>query len=656
MILLQTNQISKSFATDLILSNISIEVQSGERVALVGRNGAGKSTLLKIIAGAMSADSGDIIIPKDKTMGYLPQNATLNSNKSIYDELLTVFQPLLTMEKKLRKMEEDMASPDLIENQTEYNQLLKSYDQLQVSFKDQGGYSYQSDIQSVLTGLNFQSYRQDTPISSLSGGQKTRLALGKLLLIQPDILILDEPTNHLDIETLQWLENYLQRYKGSILIVSHDRYFLDKVVTKVYEISHHKAIKYTGNYSRYLVLKEAEYERELKNYEKQQKEVAKLNDFIQKNIVRASTTKRAQSRRKQLEKMDLMEHPQGDLKSARFSFQTKTQSGHDVLSVSDLKIGYQANNPLMSNLNFMITRGESVALVGPNGIGKSTLLKAIVGTQTRLSGHVTLGSQVSIGYYDQEQAKLTSNKDVLHELWDEYPLTPEKDIRTVLGNFLFSGDDVLKLVSQLSGGEKARLALAKLMMKKDNLLVLDEPTNHLDIDSKEVLETALINYPGTILFVSHDRFFINNIATRVLELSKEDGITNYLGDYDYYLEKKEEMQAISLLEENEHVRDTKPSKEDSNQTDGKAQFLKDKERKKKERQLERKIEQLEETIQDLEIRIEENEAALLTPEVFNDTKRAKEIHESTVQDKDKLEKYIHEWEQVQQEYDNLSSE
>ncbi|TCP19723.1 ATP-binding cassette subfamily F protein 3 [Scopulibacillus darangshiensis] len=648
MILLQTNKIRKAFAADLILSNISIEVQAQERVALVGRNGAGKSTLLKIIAGEITADSGDIIKPKETTVGYLAQNTSLVTDRSIYAEMLSVFQPLINMEKNLRKMEEKMAAPEAFPDKESYQRLLKDYDGLQIAYKESGGYTYQAEIRSVLNGLNFGNYPDDTPITNLSGGQKTRLALGRLLLTKPDLLILDEPTNHLDIDTLTWLENYLLHYPGAILIVSHDRYFLDKVVTKVYEISRTTATKYTGNYTHFLELKAEAFEQELKSYEKQQKEIAKLNEFIQKNIVRASTTKRAQSRRKRLEKMDVLDKPSSDEKSARFSFAINKQSGYDVLSVNHLAIGYQSQDPIMRDLNFALTRGESVALVGPNGIGKSTLLKAIAGASTKLEGYASLGTNVTIGYYDQEQARLTSNKTVLNELWDDFPLKDEKDIRTVLGNFLFSGDDVLKIVSQLSGGEKARLALAKLMMQKDNFLILDEPTNHLDLDSKEILESALIDYPGTILFVSHDRYFINNIAARVIELSTE-GLTNYLGDYDYYLEKKEEQAAIDALE-NKKQEESAPSKPSG----GKEQFEKEKERKKRERHMARTIQKLEEDIAELEEAIDRDQAALVDPQVYHDSKKMNEIHQRMTANKEKLDQFVDKWEKNQLEYDHIA--
>lgn len=533
MMILQVNQLSKSFGADTILTNIKLEVRSRDRIAVVGRNGAGKSTLLKIIAGKLSYEKGDIIKPKDLTMGYLDQHSGLDSKLTLKEELLSVFDFLKKMEKEMRAIEEKMAQagPDKLES------LMKTYDRLQQEFKDKGGYQYEAEVRSVMHGLGFAGFDDSVRVQDLSGGQKTRLALGKMLLTKPDLLILDEPTNHLDIDTLTWLEQYLQSYSGAILIVSHDRYFLDKVVTQVYEITRSQSKKYIGNYSSYLQLKAEQLERETKLYEKQQDEIAKLQDFVDRNLARASTTKRAQSRRKQLERMEIMDKPLGDEKSASFRFEITRQSGNDVLRVEDLTVSYQDQPPLLRSLDFRITRGESVALVGPNGIGKSTLLKALIQKLQPVSGTIATGSHVSIGYYDQEQAELTSSKRVLDELWDDYPEMNEKDIRTCLGNFLFSGEDVLKPVHALSGGEKARLALAKLMLQKANFLILDEPTNHLDLDSKEVLENALIDYPGTILFVSHDRYFINRIATKVLELSR-DKAEEYLGDYDYYTEKK----------------------------------------------------------------------------------------------------------------------
>ncbi|MGN4708906.1 ABC-F family ATP-binding cassette domain-containing protein [Bacillus cereus group sp. MYBK194-1] len=639
MILLQVNALSKLYGAETILANIKLEVQTKDRIALVGRNGAGKSTLLKIIAGELSHDGGEIIKPKDVSIGYLAQNTGLETSLTIWDEMLTVFTHLQQMETKLRRLEQEMGKEENFSNEATYERLLADYDQLQLNYKDQGGYQYEADIRSILSGLGFPVETHQTTISTLSGGQKTRLALGKLLLTKPDLLILDEPTNHLDIETLTWLEQYLQGYPGAILIVSHDRYFLDKLVTQVYEISNKESRRFVGNYSKYLDLKSALYEQEMKRYEKQQDEIAKLEDFVQKNIARASTTKRAQSRRKQLDRMELLTRPLGDSKSASFHFDIEKQSGNDVLQVNDATIGYD-ENPIIEHVTMRLTRGDSIALVGPNGIGKSTLLKSIVNKLPLLNGDVSFGSNVSVGYYDQEQANLTSSKRVLNELWDEYPLQPEKEIRTILGNFLFTGDDVLKPVSSLSGGQKARLALAKLMMQKSNLLILDEPTNHLDLNSKEILENALIDYPGTLLFVSHDRYFINRVTTTVVELSTE-GAQEYLGDYDYYVEKKNEMIERAELEQQES--DIPVQKVVAQE---KLNYLEEKERKKLERQRTRKIEELEQSILELEEEIATLEDQLCLPEIYADYEKASEITTKKQTLQEQLETCMAEWEEL----------
>ncbi|HGH7183206.1 ABC-F family ATP-binding cassette domain-containing protein [Bacillus luti] len=639
MILLQVNGLSKLYGAETILANIKLEVQTKDRIALVGRNGAGKSTLLKIIAGELSHDGGEIIKPKDVSMGYLAQNTGLETSLTIWDEMLTVFTHLQQMETKLRRLEQEMGKEENFSNAAIYEKLLADYDQLQLDYKDKGGYQYEADIRSILSGLGFPVETHQTTISTLSGGQKTRLALGKLLLTKPDLLILDEPTNHLDIETLTWLEQYLQGYPGAILIVSHDRYFLDKLVTQVYEISNKESRRFVGNYSKYLDLKSALYEQEMKRYEKQQDEIAKLEDFVQKNIARASTTKRAQSRRKQLDRMELLTRPLGDSKSASFHFDIEKQSGNDVLQVKDATIGYDAD-PIIEHVTMRLTRGDSVALVGPNGIGKSTLLKSIVNKLPLLNGDVSFGSNVSVGYYDQEQANLTSSKRVLNELWDEYPLQPEKEIRTILGNFLFTGDDVLKPVSSLSGGQKARLALAKLMMQKSNLLILDEPTNHLDLNSKEILENALIDYPGTLLFVSHDRYFINRVTTTVVELSTE-GAQEYLGDYDYYVEKKNEMIERAELEQEEN--DVPVQKVVAQE---KLNYLEEKERKKLERQRTRKIEELEQSIVEFEEEIATLEDQLCLPEIYADYEKASEITTKKQTLQEQLEACMAEWEEL----------
>ncbi|WP_010291032.1 ABC-F family ATP-binding cassette domain-containing protein [Kurthia massiliensis] len=649
MIVLQVNQLYKSYIADEILSGVKLEVQHRDRVALVGRNGAGKSTLLKIIAGQLSYDSGDIIMPKDIRLGYLDQHAGIDSDLTVWEEMMTIFEPLKALEKQMRTLEQQMADPAVYNDAEKYAKIMADYDQLQHDFKARGGYQYEADTRGVLHGMQFPREMFDQKITSLSGGQRTRLALAKLLLSKPELLILDEPTNHLDIETLSWLEAYLKNYDGAILIVSHDRYFLDQVVSIVYEVSRHHVTKFTGNYSDYLDQKAKNYELDLKRYEKEQSEKAKLEQFVEKNIARASTTKMAQSRRKMLERREWMDSPAGDEKSATLTFEIERQSGNDVLSVDDLAIGY-SDKVISENIQLREYREDRIALVGPNGVGKSTLLKTIVGDQPKLAGTVRFGTNVQIGYYDQELAKLTSNRTVLKEIWDEWPLMNEKDVRSVLGRFLFSGDDVEKIVSDLSGGEKARLALAKLMLEKNNFLVLDEPTNHLDLDSKEVLENALIDYQGTLLFVSHDRYFINRIATKVVELS-HDGTFEYLGDYDYYLEKKQELKEIALEKAAEAEALTKKSAPSKEKKVTNTSI--DKEAKKKERSIRRKVEAIEEQMMSFDTQITDLEAQLCDPEVFSDHEKAFDIQtqlDTLKVEKDELEM---EWLDLNEQLENL---
>ena len=644
MIVLQVNQLTKSFIADEILTNVKLEVQHRDRVALVGRNGAGKSTLLKIIAGQLSYDSGDIIIPKDVRIGYLEQHAGLNSTQTIWEEMMTIFEPLRAKEQQLRSLEHQMASPEVYNNAERYAQIMAEYDQLQHDFKDIGGYQYEADTRSVLHGMQFFEADYQKPITSLSGGQRTRLALAKLLLSKPDLLILDEPTNHLDIATLQWLESYLKGYEGAILIVSHDRYFLDQIVTIVYEVSRQHVTKYTGNYSTYLQEKAKNFERDVKMYERQQDEKARLEMFIQKNIARASTTKMAQSRRKMLANMDFMDAPDGDEKSASFGFGIERQSGNDVLAIDDLCIGY-GEKIVAQHITMRVFREDSIALVGPNGVGKSTLLKTIVNDLQQDTGTIRYGTNVKIGYYDQEQAKLSSTKSVLHELWDEWPLMNEGEIRSVLGQFLFSGADVDKIVNDLSGGEKARLALAKLMLEKANFLILDEPTNHLDLDSKEILENALLDYPGTLLFVSHDRYFINRIATKVIELSPNNAF-EYLGDYDYYVEKKQELAELAAMKQ--------ASLPQTKQVTPVPSTKIDKEAKKRERQIRRAIEELEGTLLNETTEIERLETQLCEPEVFADHQKVAEIQKALDSVKATHEEHEMTWLELQEQLEEIA--
>lgn len=634
MIIMQVNELSKLFGATEVLHNIKLEIQDKDRIAIVGRNGAGKSTLLKIMADELSYDGGDIYKRRDLTIGYLPQHTTLESSKTIWEEMMEVFSHLTEQERELRRLEEKMQ--DASSNDEE---LLQTYDRLQQAFHTGGGYQYEAEIKAVLTGLDFHNYSYDTPINELSGGQKTRLALGKLLLQKPGLLILDEPTNHLDIETLGWLEGYLANYPGAIVIVSHDRYFLDKTVSIIYEITRHRSKKYHGTYSQFLEQKRKDYEKELKAFEQQQAEIAKTEDFIQRNIARASTTKRAQSRRNQLEKMVKLDRPLGDESSANFSFEIDRRSGNDVLKATDLTFRYEdEESPLFSNVNFHMNRGERIALVGPNGIGKSTLLKVILGRLKQAKGEIQLGTNVQMGYYDQEQADLTSNKTVLAELWDDYPMVDEKDIRRVLGNFLFTGDDVLQHVYSLSGGEKARLALSKLMMQKANLLILDEPTNHLDIDSKEMLEAALLNFPGTIIFVSHDRYFINKIADQVLEM-QTDGITTYLGNYDYYVTKKSE--------EEEREKILNPTVEVKVENNNQRSFQEEKAFQREKRRVEREIAKIITEIDEYEASLAALENELTKPEVFQDHEKSLELSNEADEIRENIDQLMDRWIELQ---------
>ncbi|API88674.1 multidrug ABC transporter ATP-binding protein [Marinilactibacillus sp. 15R] len=653
MILLQTQKIARHFGAEVLFNDVTLEIKDNARVGLVGRNGAGKSTLLHIISGQEEPDAGRVNKKKDITLGFLDQHTGLESNKTIWEEMLAIFEPVIQIEKEMREIEYQMSSPDLLSDKEYYQELLKKYDSLQESFKQLNGYGYESEIRSVLHGFRFYESDFSTPVSQLSGGQKTRLALARLLLEKKDLLILDEPTNHLDIETLSWLEKYLQNYTGALLIVSHDRYFLDKVINEVYEVSNKKVQHFTGNYSNYLKLKAELIQKMWKEYEKQQKEIEKTEDFINRNLVRASTTKRAQSRRKMLDKMDKIDKPQGDEKSAHFSFHTERESGGVVLQTEDLAIGY--SHPLASHIDMDIRKTDAIALVGPNGVGKTTLLKTIVGQLPKLSGTIQLGTKVDLGYYDQEQSLLHSNKTVLNELWDEHPSIPEQSIRTLLGSFLFSGDDVEKSITALSGGEKARVALAKLAMEKNNFLILDEPTNHLDIDSKEVLENALIDFEGTLLFVSHDRYFINRMATKVIEIST-DGLSLYLGDYDYYLQKKEELEELARLKTEEETQDNTTTEEISLPQDQGMNRAQQKIRQREIRRLNRSIADLEERMQKSEAELDSIQIKLSDPSVYDQPEEAvalSEKHDNLQAEQDLL---LEEWENLNLELETYEKD
>ncbi|TWT16367.1 ABC-F family ATP-binding cassette domain-containing protein [Streptococcus sp. sy010] len=586
MIILQANKVERSFAGEVLFQNINLQIDERDRIALVGRNGAGKSTLLKILVGQESATSGEISCKRDLSLSYLAQNTQFNAKGTIFEEMLAVFADLRQQEKSLRHMEEQMSE---LTGQA-LQDLMTSYDSLAEDFRVKGGFTYESDLKAMLNGFKFDQSMWDMPVSDLSGGQKTRLALARMLLEKPELLVLDEPTNHLDIETVAWLENYLTNYQGALLIVSHDRYFLDKVATKTADLRPNGLDMYVGNYSKFMDLKAEKLATEQKNFDKQSKEIAKLEDFVKRNIARASTTKRAQSRRKQLEKMERLDKPENHQDSANMTFQIDKVSGNQVLNLDQVAIGYD-QEILAQEISLDVRKHDAIALVGPNGVGKSTLLKSLLGQIDFLKGQAHFGANLEVGYYDQNQTALTPSNTVLEELWSAFPTTPEVDIRNRLGAFLFSGDEVKKTVGMLSGGEKARVLLAKLSMENNNFLILDEPTNHLDIDSKEVLEDALINYQGTLLFVSHDRYFINRVATKVVELSST-GTTLYLGDYDYYLEKKAEQE---VQEENNQVKLVAASQ------DYQQQKLEQKEKRKKERQLVQVEDRLEQLESDLDL-------------------------------------------------------
>ncbi|WP_028593290.1 ABC-F family ATP-binding cassette domain-containing protein [Paenibacillus assamensis] len=657
--LLQVNKVTKYYGITPVLTDISFHIQARERMGLVGVNGAGKSTLLKIIADELSPDSGHVYKAKETTIGYLAQNSGLQSNLSIWDEMIGVFQHLIEAEAELRELEKQIADPELAQDAARYEETMHRYSERSDWFREQNGYAMEARVRGILHGMGFGSMDPNTLIHTLSGGQKTRLALARMLLQQPDILLLDEPTNHLDIDTLTWLEQYLRSYPGAVLVVSHDRYFLDAMVTGIVQIERNHAKRYTGNYSRYMELKAAEYEQELKQYEKQQEDIAKMEAFVQRNIVRASTTKRAQSRRKALERMDRIDKPLGDLKRASFSFEITRTSGRDVLRLSNASVSYEPDKTLFKNVDLNLDRGETVALIGPNGIGKSTLLKSLIGKHKLDKGQFQWGTHVSIGYYDQEQEALNPNNTALEEVWSSFPHLDEVRIRTVLGSFLFSGDDVLKLVGSLSGGEKARVALAKLMLLQANMLILDEPTNHLDLFSKEVLEAALMDYEGTLLFISHDRYFLNKMAERVVELTPQ-GATSYFGNYDDYITKKQELEEdASELEQRGKTppatvhTSTSPASNSSASSDGAgdtagrsgaAQYELDKQKQREERARQRKAEQLEVKIAELESEIEQLETELADPAVYNDYVRVQEIQEQVQQKKSQLEQQYADWE------------
>lgn len=640
MILLQLNNVARHFGDITLYDDVNFSIQSQDRIALVGRNGTGKSTLIKQIIGQEPLSGGTITKQRGIKIGYLEQHVALNSDRTIWEEMLSIFDDSIALREEAMRASERLAQLSDQWDSPAYKQALADYDQLQEKMQHRNVYSIESDIRMVLHGFRFYEEDYDRPINSLSGGQQTRLALARTLLMDYDLLILDEPTNHLDMETLNWLEGFLSNYRGALLIVSHDRYFLNRVTRTVVELRHHTSHLYKGNYDFYLKEKALRLSQEMKQYEAQQEEIAKLEDFIARNIVRASTTKRAQSRRKKLEKMTRIEKPLQDDKAPRIQFSAARESGERVIDAEDLAIGYNAEEtPVATDINMELKRQDATAIVGPNGVGKSTLIKTLIGQIPALAGTINIGTKVDIGYYDQNVNQLNPNLTVLETLWQAHDTVDEWKIRSILGSFLFTGETVEKKVAMLSGGEKARLSLALLASDHDNTLLLDEPTNHLDIDSKEILEEALIDYDGTLLFVSHDRYFINRIATQILEITPT-GSQLYLGDYDYYLEKKSEQEAIdAMLESEEEIVTTTPTPTVSN-------FEENKQLK---RELKRLTTLVEETLtrsEEMDQTIESIHQQLVEASEINDQVRLLELHQTLQQVEAEQLKVLDQWEEA----------
>lgn len=634
--ILACKNIGKSFGTDSVLSHVSFHINELEKTAIIGNNGAGKSTLLKIIMKEMPADEGDVILSKDATIGYLAQHQELSSGNTIYDEMLEVKKEVIQLEIKVRQLEKDMK----LAQGDELEQMLSSYTRLNHEFEMKNGYAYQSEITGVLKGLGFLEEDFTKQTHTLSGGQKTRVALGKLLLSVPDLILLDEPTNHLDMESIRWLENYLLNYKGAVIIVAHDRYFLDRIVSKVVEIEHGNAQMYSGNYTAFAEKKTMVQDAMLKQYYNQQKEIKHQEEVITKlrSFNREKSIKRAESREKLLNKIDVLDKPITEEAEMHFKLEPSIQSGNDVLFVENLSKSF-GSHTLFSNLSFAIKREEKVAVIGNNGTGKTTILKIINQLIPADSGKIQLGSKVKIGYYDQEHHVLNMEKTLFDELQDTYPQMDNTKIRNILAAFLFTGDDVFKRIKDLSGGERGRVSLAKLMLSEANLLILDEPTNHLDIASKEILERAINYYSGTVLYVSHDRYFINRTATRILDLTGQQ-LLNYIGNYDYYLEKKEDIERAHLITAGNSLSIT------TNSSEVKTDWQQQKDEKSRQRKLENDIKKCEEEIHQLESRNEEIDALLLQEDIFTNVAKLMELNKEKDKIENQLELLMETWEEL----------
>lgn len=629
--ILSLNNIHKSFGTDIILENISLTAEANDKIGIVGVNGAGKSTLLKIIIGELSSDNGSVTIANSTRIGYFSQNIEIDSTKTIYEELLTVFEPIIAMEKELRSIEAQMISAD----GDKLEELMNRYTDLSARIEEKNGYEYESRIRGVIKGLGFNKEESYQHINELSGGQKTRVALGKLLLSSPEILLLDEPTNHLDIESMQWLEDYIRSYKGCVLIVSHDRYFLDKTVTKILEIENGKSMTYIGNYTAYAEKKAVNREIALKHYINQQREIKRQEEVIQKlkSYNREKSIKRAESREKMLEKMTKVDAPENLPENMRLEINPQKESGNDVLIVNELAKSFDGKK-LFEHVSFHIRRGEKVALIGPNGIGKTTLFRIILNMTDLDRGECKLGSGVEVGYYDQEHGTLNSDKSIFDEISDTYPNLKNTQIRNVLAAFVFTGDDVFKKISMLSGGEKGRVSLAKIMLSNANFLILDEPTNHLDLASKEILEKALATYTGTVLYISHDRYFINATAQRIIELTAE-GVNNYYGNYDFYLEKRQQNKQEEEQQQNS-----------INESIGKLDWQKQKEEQANKRKIENRIKKIEDEIAQIEDEITQIDSELELPEIYTDAEKSRELFERKQELQSRLDEMYEEWENI----------
>lgn len=636
MIVLSCNNLNKSFGIDTILENISFTVNEGDKVGIIGVNGTGKTTLFKVLSGIYGYDSGDIYLGKGVEIGYLEQNTNFQSEKTIYEEVLEVFSDLMDMEKYIRDLEIKIAEEGSNPDSKVLDKLMNEYSQKLELFSELNGYGYKSEVKGILKGLGFSDSDMETPINILSGGEKTRVLLSKLLLKNPSLLLLDEPTNHLDSDAIEWLEVFLKQYKGTVIIISHDRYFLDQVVNRVFEI-HNKRLKtYNGNYSKFIELSNVEKELEVKRYEDQQKEIKKQEESIDrlKAYGREKHLKRARSKEKMLDKVDVLDKPDVFRKKASIQFSPSVSSGNDVLQVEDLSMGY-GERILFKDINFNIYRGEKVALIGANGIGKSTLFKIIMNEIVPLTGTTKLGANVHVDYFHQEQKTLNLDNTIIDEIWNDHPNLNQTTLRNMLGSFLFEDEEVFKKISTLSGGERARVAILKLILSNSNFLLLDEPTNHLDIDSKEVLEEALLNYTGTLFTISHDRYFLNTVVDKILVLDSE-GITEYLGNYDYYMDKKKQTIEMNTIETTEEKTKTQ---------------LKDEKRKEREqRELEKKArvkrQNIEKEIEEIELEIEELNVLMCQEEIYSNPEKSKEVSQNKTSLEDKLNNLYEEWEQL----------